>query len=56
MVQPGMYGAGVYQLRKGHLVDAPQALVPGMGHELQDKGVIYGDKPIYRVIDDFPCG
>jgi hypothetical protein len=34
MVQPGMDGAGVYQLGKSHLVDAAQALVPGMGYQL----------------------
>jgi len=41
------------------LVWAPsmaKALVIRMGDKPQDKRVIYCDKSIYRVINDFPCG
>jgi hypothetical protein len=52
VVQAGMHSAGVYQLGKGHLVDTAEALVPGMGYHLKDKGMIEGDEAVNWVVYD----
>jgi hypothetical protein len=52
MMQAGMHGTRVYQVRKCHLMNAPQPLVPGMRNYLKNKRIIDGYKPINGVIDD----
>jgi hypothetical protein len=52
MMQPGMHGAGIDQVRHGHLVYTPQALVIGMGDDLEYQLVVDCDEPVNRVVDD----
>jgi hypothetical protein len=48
-----MNGTGINQVRKSHLVNATQALVPGVRNYLENQGIVDGNKAIHRVIYDF---
>jgi hypothetical protein len=52
MVQAGMYSPGIDQVGESHLVDAPQPLIPGMGDDPQQEGIVEGNKSMHGVIDD----
>jgi hypothetical protein len=47
-----MHCAGIHQVGKGHLVDAPQSLVIGMRYHLEYNRVIDRNEALHRVIDD----
>lgn len=47
---------GIYQMGHGHLMDAPQALVKGMGNNIGNEQVINCDKAINRVVYYFMKG
>ena len=47
MMQAGMNSSRVHQVRHGHLVDPPQALVIRMGDDPVDELIIDTDKSIY---------
>ena len=53
MMQAGNEQLLVHQVRHGHLVDPPQALVIRMGDDPVDELIIDTDKSIYRVVDNF---
>jgi hypothetical protein len=48
-----MYGAGIDQMSECHLMNVPEPLVNRMGDDIKDQRMVYGNKPIYRVVDDF---
>lgn len=48
-----MYGAGINQVGKCHLVNMAQSLKIRMAKDPPDQGIIDGDKPIYGIVDDF---
>jgi hypothetical protein len=50
MVQAGMYRARVHQLRHGHLMDAPQPLIPGMADYLHHQRMLQADKSVNGVV------
>jgi hypothetical protein len=49
-----MYGTGVNQRRKGHLMNPAQALIIRMRNNFEYERVIDCDKAINRVIDNLP--
>src|SRR5687767_5432470 len=55
MMQPGMYCAGIDQVCKCHLVNAPQALIVGMCNDIKYKWMVNCYKTINRIIDNFSC-
>lgn len=55
-MQPGVHGAGIDQMRKGHLMNVTQPLVIGMRDQLEHQGVVDGDESVDRVVDDFSNG
>jgi hypothetical protein len=55
MVQPGMDGTRVDQVRHGHLIDSPEPLKPGMGDDPENERILYGNESVYRIIDDLPA-
>jgi hypothetical protein len=52
MMQSGMNSTGIYQVRKGHLLNAPQPLVPRVRNYLENQLIINGYKAINGVIND----
>jgi hypothetical protein len=47
-----MHGSRVYQVRQGHLVDTPEALVIWMRYKAENQWMIDSDEPVHRVIYD----
>jgi hypothetical protein len=51
-MKAGMYSAGINQVGKSHLLNAPQTLVPGVRNYLKNQRIINGYKAMYGVIND----
>jgi hypothetical protein len=53
MLKAGVYGPGINQVCKTHLLYTAKALVKRIPDHFQYQWVVDGDKSINRVIDDF---
>jgi hypothetical protein len=53
MMESGMQSTRINERGQSELLDTSQPLKPGMVNHCQNQGVIDGDEPIQRVIDDF---
>jgi hypothetical protein len=53
MMETGMHGTRVNKIGKNHLLNPAQALVKRIADYIQNNWVIYSDKSVNRVVDDF---
>jgi hypothetical protein len=55
MVQSGMDRTWIDQVRHRHLIDSPEPLKPGVGDDPENERILYGNEPMYRIIDNLPA-
>src|SRR4249920_2712125 len=53
VMETGVYGTGIYKIGKTHLLNPAQALVKRITDHIQKKRVIYCNKSVNRIVDDF---